>query len=104
MSKEGGFEIIPTKNQCVIDAYLTCPMTIPVIVRERYREYAFITNYQLVGEKLSDKRIAGVMCMYRFRKGFIGNRCVFSGQVENCPLTDKNSLFFAKKGSEIVNK
>jgi hypothetical protein len=104
MSIENRPQITPTHNHAVLEAYRTCPFTTCVIGRERLTHYSIRTDYQQVGEKLADKHIKDIMCVYKFRNQPFDTRCVFSAPLMGCPLVDEGNDFYIKNGEKIKSK
>lgn len=100
-------EIKPTNNYSVKKAYKTCPLTVPIVTREIRctSSSAGPLNYY---ERLSNKRVVGMECAYKLRRGFLETRCVFD-QCDDyelkCPLVDSEEIIeFIKnqKGPEQI--
>lgn len=104
MSIEIKPELTPTHNHTVTEAYRTCPFTTCEIARERLTPRSIRTGYQEVGEKLTDKHITDIMCMYKFRHQPFETKCVFSAPLAGCPLVDESNDFYIKIGKKIKSK
>ncbi len=104
MDKENESQITPTRNNWVIQAYNTCPMTVPLIIRKRTGINSYVYSHYNIGEKLSDKRIIGVDCAFKIREGYFDTRCVFTARELSCPLsTDtKFDMFTKGRGAEEI--